>query len=255
MGNVAETRGLKSDNVQRWFVYTGLAAEPVMFIGLILARVLPPQNATWSAHRIVGIYTQDPQIIQLGCVLMMVAFALWGPWTAVISVWVYRMESGRYPILTFSTVILTAINIMVVELMSIAFAVTAFRAGTIPPSITLTLNDLSWFLYYYTWPPYALWLLAIGIAILRDKHVPSLLPRWVGWLTIAQAIATLPNAVQTFPFAENGPFAWNGIITCWVVACFHGVWTFILALYILKGLARERKASAQPVLATAESLT
>ncbi|MBO0852849.1 MAG: hypothetical protein J2P18_03690 [Nocardia sp.] len=226
---------------QRLFVWSGIAAVPLMFGGLLLARVLPPHNATWSAERIVEIYTRHPTLVQLGCVLMMVGFAFWGWWTASISLWVWRTESRRFPILTFATLVLTAINTMVVELMSISFAVTGFRAGHISPEITLTLNDVSWFLYYYTWPPYVLWLIAIAIAMLRDKNQPAIFPRWLGWLTLAECVTIFPNAIQTFHFAENGPFAWDGFVTCWLVAGFHGPWTFLVAYYILKAVKREEK--------------
>jgi hypothetical protein len=247
MSDVARSVVLNA-RTQRWFVFCGIAAVPVMFGGLLIARVLPPHNANWSADRIVDIYAENPERIQLGCLLMMVGFAFWAPWTAAISLWVWRMESDRYPLLTYASMILAAINIMVVELMSIAYAVTGFRAGKIAPDITLTLNDVSWFLYYYTWLPYALWLIIIAIAIWRDKHSPVLFPRWLGWLTVAQAVATLPNAVQTFPFARNGPFAWDGFVTCYGVATFHGVWTFAMAFCMLKVIARAERDLKDPPL-------
>lgn len=241
MSGVARPRGLDA-TTQRWFVVLGMAAVPVMFIGLRLARVIgPAQNATWSADRIVDLYSENYSMIQLGCVLAMIAFALWGPWTAVISMWIWRMESRRYPILTFTTLILTAINIMVVEFMTIMYAVAAFRAGKVSPEITLALNDVAWFLYYYTWPPYALWLIAIAIAIFRDRNSPRILPRWLGWLSVAQVIVILPNAVQTFPWAHQGVFAWDGAISHWGVASFHGVWTLVVAYYILKAISIEEK--------------
>ncbi|MCV7065904.1 hypothetical protein H7H51_09535 [Mycolicibacterium farcinogenes] len=225
--------------VQRWFVFSGVAAVPVMFLGLVLARVFPAHNATWSADRIVEIYSRHSDVIQLGCLLMMISFAVWGWWQAVISLWVWRMESSRYPVLTFATLILAAINTMVVEIMSIMYAVAAFRAGRINPEITLTLNDLAWFFYYYTWPPYVLWLIAIAIAILRDRS--ALFPRWLAWFTLAQVVTILPNSLQTFSFGLVGPFAWDGFVTCVVVASFHGVWTVLLAVYILKAISREEK--------------
>jgi hypothetical protein len=220
----------------------------VMFAGLLLARVLPPHNATWGADRIVEIYSRNPDRIQLGCVLMMVGFACWGWWTAGISLWIWRMESRRFPILTFASLILTAINVTVVELMSIAYAVTAFRSGKLSPEITLTLNDIAWFLYYHTWPPYVLWLITIAIAILRDQNSPAHFPRWLGWFTVAQAVTILPNAVQTFSFALNGPFAWDGVVTNYWVATFHGIWTFVLAYYVLKAIALEGKRLTRPPL-------
>ena len=212
-----------------------------MFAGLVLARVFPAHNATWGADRIVAIYTGHSDVIQLGCLLMMISFAVWGWWQAVISLWVWRMESLRYPILTFATLILAAINTLVVEIMSIMYAVAAFRAGHVAPEITLTLNDIAWFFYYYTWPPYVLWLIAIAIAILRDKRSTPLFPRWLAWFTLAQVVTILPNSLQTFSFGLVGPFAWDGFVTCTVVASFHGVWTVLLAGYVLKAISREQR--------------
>lgn len=225
---------------QRWFVYSGMAAVPVMFLGLVLARVFPAHNATWSAEHIVEIYSHNSDVIQLGCLLLMISFAVWAVWQAVISVWVWRMESPRYPVLTFATLILVAINTMVVEIMSIMYAVAAFRAGKIAPEITLTINDIAWFFYYYTWPPYILWLIAIAIAILRDRRTVPLFPRWMAWFTLVNVVAILPNSLQTFSFGLQGPVAWDGIITCAVVASFHGVWTILMAVYVLKAISRER---------------
>ncbi|ORA41050.1 hypothetical protein BST20_02610 [Mycobacterium branderi] len=214
---------------------------PVMFAGLVLARVFPAHNATWSANRIVEIYSQNADRIQLGCLLMMIAFAVWGWWQAVISLWVWRMESARYPVLTFATLVLVAINTMVVEIMSIMYAVAAFRAGKIAPEITLTLNDLAWFFYYYTWPPYILWLIAIAIAIFQDRHTPALFPRWLAWITLAQVVTILPNSLQTFSFGLVGPVAWDGFVTCVVVATFHGVWTTLMAYCVLKAISRDEQ--------------
>lgn len=240
MSEVAGPYGLNA-RTQRWFVFSGIAAVPVMFLGLVLARVFPAHNATWSAERIVEIYSHNSDVIQLGCLLMMIAFAVWAPWQAVISVWVWRMESHRYPVLTFTTLVLVAINTMVVEIMSIMYAVAAFRAGRIAPEITLTLNDLAWFFYYYTWPPYVLWLIAIVIAILRDRHAPALFPRWLAWFTLAQVVAILPNSLQTFSFGLEGPVAWNGFVTCVLVASFHGAWTVLMAYYLLKAISRAER--------------
>ncbi|GHE79154.1 hypothetical protein GCM10017786_06170 [Amycolatopsis deserti] len=242
MSDVAGSHALNA-KTQRWFALSGLAALPVMFAGLLLARVWPPQNATWTATHIVEIYSRNPDRIQLGCVLMMVGFAFWGWWTAVISLWVWRMESRRFPVLTFATLILNAINTMAVELMAIAYAVTAFRAGDISPEITLTLNDIAWFLYYYTWPPYVLWLIAVAIAIFRDANTPALFPRWLAWLTLAQVVVILPNAVQTFSFAQTGPFAWDGFVTAYCVAAFHGIWTIAIACCVFAAISREERSS------------
>lgn len=247
MSDVALPRDLNA-TTQRWFAISGVAAVPLMFLGLILARVVPAHNATWSAAHVVEVYSSHPDRIQLGCVLMMIGFAFWGWWTAVLSLWIRRTESTRYPVLTYSALILTTINTIVVELMALSFAVTGFRAGHIDPDITLTLNDVSWFLYYYTWPPYVLWLITIAIAILRDHSTPAIFPRWLAWFTLAQVVVILPNSLQTFSWAWQGPFAWDGFVTHYVVASIHGPWTFAMVYYVFKAITHdERGLTAPPV--------
>lgn len=236
--------GLFALNVktQRWFVILGIVAVPLMFYGLGLAKALPAHNATWSAERIVAIYNHDSDAIQLGCVVAMIAFALWACWQATISVWIWRIEGSRYPVLTFSTLILVAINTLVVEAMTILYAVAAFRAGHINPEITLTINDLAWYFYYFTWPPYILWLVTIAIAIFRDERVKPIFPRWVAWLTLAQVVTILPNSIQTFSWALVGPFAWDGWFTNYLVGAFHGPWNFVVAYYVWRAITREKRA-------------
>ncbi|QLJ04048.1 hypothetical protein HZZ00_25665 [Streptomyces sp. NEAU-sy36] len=225
---------------QRWFVCAGFVSTPLMFVGLALARVIfPAHNAKWSANHIVHIYERHPNLVQTGLVVAMIAFALWGLWMAVISMWIWRMESRRYPVLTIASILLAAINVMVVEMMCLMYAVTAFRAGEINPQITLSLNDISWFLYYYTWPPYILWLLVVAIAVFRDKSVPMVFPRWFGWLTIGTVVVILPNVVGAFPFAEKGPFAWDGFITFWLVAAAVGTWSLACDYLLMKAIGRE----------------
>ena len=63
----------------------------------------------------------------------------------------------------------------------------------------------------------------------------------LAWFTLAQVVTILPNSLQTFSFGLVGPFAWDGFVTCTVVASFHGVWTVLLAGYVLKAISREQR--------------
>lgn len=86
----------------------------------------------------------------------------------------------------------------------------AYRPGEISPEITQTLYDTAWFIFVMPRPVFGLLLIAQGWAILRDKGLPPICPRWVGYLCFATTIALIPTGFIIF--FKDGPFAWSGIV-------------------------------------------
>jgi hypothetical protein len=230
---------------QRWFVISGIAVVPVLCVGMIMARALPPPSPTFSAARIAHMYSQHPLVIQTGCVLMMVGFACWGLWCAVITLWIWRMESRQYPLLTFASAILVGFGLVAFEMTPIGWALVAFRAGQIAPDITRTINDFTWFLFFLTWPPFTAWFLVIAIAILRDRHSPSLFPRFLGWATVVTGILFIGSGFVGF--TKTGPFAWDGGITFWFELVIFGLWEIPMDLLLLKAIAKEERRLKEEV--------
>lgn len=92
------------------------------------------------------------------------------------------------------------------------FAAAVFRAdhGGLADASALALHDLRFAFYWLDLPAMALWMLPLGIAIIRS----SLLPHWIGWAFAVNAVALLPAFFMS-------PAVWDplsGLPLVWVVA-------------------------------------
>src|SRR4051812_14401692 len=91
---------------QRWFLGGGIGFLPVLAVGMVMVKALPPPAENLSAARVADLYGHDHVVIQIGCVILAVGFAFWALWGSVITLWIWRMESRRYPLLTITSAIL-----------------------------------------------------------------------------------------------------------------------------------------------------
>jgi hypothetical protein len=70
------------------------------------------------------------------------------------------------------------------------------------------------------------------VPILRDESPRPLLPRWLGYLNLWCAIGSLPAAGVYF--VQDGPLAWNGLLSFWLPAVCFGAWAFATMAVLLK---------------------
>jgi hypothetical protein len=186
---------------------------------------------------------------------MMVFFACYAAWAAAIAVWTRKMEPG-FPILTYASIACIGVATVMFEVIPMTWAVASFRAGSINPEITQALNDWTWFAFLYSWPPFAVWLIIIGIAVLRDHSGHQYLPRWVGYECIWVAILISPAGM--IAFTKTGPFAYNGWLALWVPFSVFFIWMVSMTVSLLEAIkAEEGRQSAAPMDADAltESLS
>src|SRR5262249_20233294 len=92
------------------------------------------------------------------------------------------------------------------------------------PEITQALNDLGWLPFIMNWPPALIQCLAIGFAIFGAKH--EVWPRWLGYFNVWCAFIFCAGGLAVL--FENGVFAWNGLLACWMAAVFFGVWFIVM---------------------------
>lgn len=208
---------------QRFFACSGIGIAVILLAGMLMADLLPPPRPTNTPAQFADIYSSDKTLKQVGCLLMMVAIPLFAVWGAVITLWVRRAEDRSTPLLTYASLILLGVATTIFSLIPMTWAATIYRAGDISPDVTTTLQDWVWFVFLYSWPPYALWLACIATAILRDPH--ETLPRWLGYASLGEALMLFPAGLMAF--FKTGPFAYNGAISfyvplfgylCWMVA-------------------------------------
>lgn len=214
----------------------------VVFFGVgmvLLAGFIPPTHPGSSAASIVHTYTTDKTAFRFGLVLMGFGAAFVIPWAMTIVTQVRRTELGS-PVLSYSALGAAVFMATDASIICTIWGVASFRAGTISPDITLTLNDIGWFLFMFPWQA-AIWLfLAVGLAILWDKSEEPIYPRWVAWLSIWFTILTFPDSLILF--FKHGPFGYNGLFAFYIPFGVLGAWAIIMTVYTLKAIKRQAAA-------------
>jgi hypothetical protein len=160
-------------------------------------------------------------------------------WCAPILLYVRRME--RVPLLTFACLANVGGGAAVITTIAVAWTVMAFRAEN--ALIVQVFNDFGFFLFLYTWPPFAIFMWVIAIAILRDVNPTPTFPRWVAYYNVYAGIGMAPASLMGL--FKTGPLAYNGLLAFWLVAIDFFLWMVVMSVVMMKVIgADERRLSA-----------
>lgn len=234
---------------QRICAWSGIAFVVVFLIGFIpLAHFLPPPAPSDSAQEIADMYRRDKTEIRLGCFLMIVSFAFWLSWGASIAVWTKRMEHG-YSALTYGILIGFGCGTAVLVLIPVPWVIAAYRPGDIDVDITQTINDIGWFLFLFTWPPFSVVCVLLALAIFADTSARPIFPRWTAYLNLWCALLLVPAGM--IAFFKTGPFAYNGAIAYYIPLFAFLIWMVAMTAVVLRATTNEEKARAarEPAMA------
>ena len=216
------------------------------FAGMLLAGLLPPHPPSDGAAQATALWTTDPQLRRLGLWLCMMAAGLGGPFAAVISVYLKKIE----PAGTYSNLQLIggALGVVAILVPVFLWCAASFRAGARPDDITQALNDAAWIPFVMNTPPALMQCLAVGFAALGGRGVRPVMPRWVGYYNLWTALLFLPGGFVVF--FKGGPLAWDGVFAFWMVAVVFGAWFIVMTYVLLKAIARaaDEEATVEPVL-------
>jgi hypothetical protein len=229
--------------------YMGPVFVFLFFFGLVpLAQFVPPPSPSASATTIGHMYRDDPTRVRLGLLLMTMSTALTIPWGLTIANWTKRAE-GRYSLLTYAQIMCIGISSLVGVLTGLVWSVAAFRPEVTSLATTRMLNDFGWFLYLFTWPPFSMWAIVIGIGVLLDKSETPAFPRWVAYMNFWLAFLLIPAGLMLF--FKTGPFAFDGLVTFWVPNVAFFGWIIVMTWLVIKAIkAEERRQAAEPLPAT-----
>lgn len=228
---------------QRAFTWCGAIFVAVFFGGMLLAGLLPPHPPSEGAGEITERWADDPELHRLGLMLCMFAAGFSGPFVAVISVHLKRIDpSGSYSNLQL---IGGATGVVAILVPVFIFAAVSFRPEDRPDEIMLALNDLAWLPFVMNLPPALMQTLAVGFAVLGDRSERPVFPRWVGYYNLWTAVLFLPGGFVIF--FMDGPLAWNGILAFWLAASVFGAWFLVMTAVLLKSIKEGRaRQGAQP---------
>lgn len=229
--------------VMRACVWTGIALVVMTVIGLgWLMGYAPPPRADFTAEQSLQFVQKNQVAILAGAALCTFFWSFWVTWAAPIIIYIRRME--RVPVLTYASIANVGGGAAVITTIAVSWTVMAFRAES--ALIVQTFNDLGFFLFLYTWPPFGIWMIIIAVAILRDVNDKPTFPRWVAYYNIYAALAMAPASLMGF--FKTGPFAYHGALAFWLVAIDFFVWMLVMSVVMLRlidqtGNVREHERS------------
>lgn len=223
--------------LMRGFLWSGvvLVATLIVAQGFIMGFI-PPPSPNLSAEKLTQIFIQGQGAILGGSLIQCIFWSLWFTWATPIIIFIRRMERGA-PILTYASIANIGGGLVFFILIPMTWAVIAFRAETLDTQIVQIMNDWVWFVWLYTWPPFAIWMVMIALAIFYDHNVPTIYPRWVAFFNLWSGFLIFPAGL--IGFFKTGPFAYDGFLSFWfAVAVFFG-WMVVMTVMTFRAVSQQ----------------
>jgi hypothetical protein len=223
--------------------WSGFAAIAFFIIGgAVLGGMIPPLLRAYEpADEVVRKVSENLMQIRIGSVLMMIAFALFGPFGAGIAAQTRRAE--RTPGFSYVQLIFTACGTMVALLVSFTWALMVFRPNEYDPTLVQFLADFAYFLAVFSVPCFGGWCAVIALPILLAKEGEEPFPRWVGYLNLWAVLLFAPG--QLILFFKDGMFSWHGIAGLWLPFVAFFLWILVMCIMLLRSLKVTGQVSAQ----------
>lgn len=218
--------------IQLWCVWFGPVFIVVFFAGAIMAGLIPPPDATASAQEIADHWREDTDVKRLGLVLMMIGSGLTLPLGIAIAMQMKRIE-GSFSPMTYAQIAGATLGVFAINYPSMLFMGVAFRPER-DPETTLALMDTAVVPFIINYPPALIQFCSVAVAILADRRERPILPRWLGWYSLWSAFLFLPGALLLF--FKEGAWAWDGLMTFWLVATVFGTWFLVMSWYVRKAI-------------------
>jgi hypothetical protein len=228
---------------QRICAWSGPVAAIIWVVGLLfLARFIPPIPPSLDAAGVAARYAHNTIGIRAGMVMVLIGGALYGSWTASITVQLKRIE-GKSSVMAYTQLALGTAFVLVFVVPVVFWQAAAFRPEG-SPEITQRLNDLAWMSFLIPVPVITVQGLAITLAILSDRSSAPVFPRWVGWFNLWAQIIFLPGCL--IPFFKHGILAWNGLLAFWIPVGVFTAWMIILSWALLRAISDEERQELGP---------
>lgn len=217
------------------------------FLGI--ARFVPPPSPNLTAAQTLQMYVDRQFPIRLGLWIATLGAAFMGPYFAVISAQMRRIEGPLSSPLAMTQVSLGALAIFEFILPQQIWEAAAYRADRAPDSVQ-ALTDVGWLCFIGITATFLIQLSAIGVAILTDQRARPLMPRWVGYFTIWIALMIMPGSLCVF--FHDGPFIWSGVFGFWVPLVAFSGWFPVMTWAVWKAIDTPEPATEPAAPTTGE---
>jgi hypothetical protein len=215
----------------RLCAWGGLVAMAIWGVGFFaLSGFVPPPSPSRTAQEVAQQFRDNTIRIQAGLALTCLGTAFLGPWVAAVSTFMKRMEGRAAPLATAQLALGALLPIEFIVPIFV-WQVAAYRPNRSAEIISV-LNDMAWMPFVGVVYTAVVQAIVVGIAILSDRGVKPVFPRWVGYFSIFCGMTFCPSSLLIF--FKSGPLAWNGIASFWIVVTGYITWTAVLSILMIK---------------------
>lgn len=200
--------------------YCGYAIVVILLVGWWgIAGFVPPPSSADGPQQIAARFAGNIVGVRVGLLMSLFGAALLMPWYSTLTVQVKRIE-GKYSAFAYVQAIAGAAVTVEFILPLWRWATAAFRPDS-SPEIIQRLNDAAWLPFLGAMSTTVVQAVAPGVVVLQDKRAKLVFPRWFGYFNFWAAAVFIPGGLILF--FHSGPFAWNGIVSFWLVFAMFGV--------------------------------
>lgn len=101
------------------------------------------------------------------------------------------------------------------------------------------MHDLGWGLAFIPIVPFCMQAAAFAAAILKDRHEPTVFPRWLGYFNAWAALLFTPGFLLLY--FKTGPFAYHGLLVYWMPTVVFGIWIVVDAWMVRRAALEEAR--------------
>lgn len=200
-----------------------------------LMGFLPPPSPDLPAEAIKAIFVERKTEIRIGTMIECLGYSFYLTWAMSIVMMMRRMETGM-PVLSWTSIANAGGGYVLFLVQPFTWAMLAYRPERVEAWFVQVMNDWVWFTFILSWAPFAIFMVMIGIAILRDHNAPRIFPRWVAFFNFWCALAISPAALVEF--FHSGPFTYSGVIDFWFIFVVFFGWMVVMTFVTVRAASR-----------------
>lgn len=226
-------------------LYSGYAFFILYLVGIVVvAGFIPPPAPSWSPDAIAAFFNARRGRILIGMSICAFASALYLPWGVAVLGQMLRIEKSRFPALSVLQVISAGLGGVFFAISPLVWLAIAYRSGQVSDTVRI-LNDFAWISWIVSWPFFFVQAGALGLCVLM--YGSSVIPRWVGYLSVWFAVSMFPASAIVFFY--DGPLAWSGVFSLYLPLTIFAAWYNVVTYYLLKAIRSEadEPAAAAPL--------
>jgi len=196
--------------------------------GFGVTGLLPVQAASSRPAELAAQLSEIKYQILIGMMLVLIGGLTFLITWSITMAYQVRKYANPSPLAFYGMVAVGLTGAIIGMLCAVIGSAMAFRVDTLAPDTTQLLYDLIWFLFLIPWPPFMLWQLLAGFAILSDQNTGVMFPRWLGYFSLWASALEVFSALSVFFY--DGPFSYNGLVTFWVPGASFFIWVLVFAV-------------------------